>query len=295
MTALGPSPPHNSSLSATKPTLHPPNEAIADTGCTGHYLTIEANLQDITPTSNPVTVHLADNRTIQSTHEGQIPFPLTTLPKAATKAHLFPALGKTSLISIGQLCDHGCEAVFDQHTVTIKHNNQVVLQGKRDATTHGLWTLPIDAPPPQALHAVNFNASPADLVKLAHAALFSPAISTLKRALAKGYLPPFPGLTQETLNRHTPVSEATIKGHLAGKRKNLNSTKPNAVLETPEQKLQDLLDDCFPPPPEDGQRTNLCYFTICEPKEEVHTDLTGRFPVPSQTGMQYLFVLYHYD
>ena len=223
MTALGPSPPTNTSLTATTP-LHPPTAAIADTGCTGHYLTVDANLQDLQPTKNPITVHLADNRTIQSTHEGHLQLPLPTLPPTATKAHLFPALGKTSLISIGQLCDHGCEATFTKDTITIKHQQQPVLQGTRDATTHGLWQIQLESPP-QALNAVNFNATPADLVKFAHAALFSPAISTLKTALAKGYLPPFPGLTQESLNKYTPVSEATIKGHLAGKRKNLNSTK----------------------------------------------------------------------
>ena len=63
----------------------------------------------------------------------------------------------------------------------------------------------------------------------------------------------------------------------------------------PEQKLQALLDACFPSPEADGLRTHLCYFTVCKPREEVHTDLTGRFPIPSQTGMQYLFVLCHYD
>ena len=128
--------------------------------------------------------------------------------------------------------------------------------------------------PPQALHVVNFNATLADLVKFTHAALFSPAISTLKSALAKGYLPPFPGLTQESLNKCTPVSEATIKGH-AGKCKNLNSTKNHPKEETPEHKPQELLDDCFPTHPEDGQHTHPCHFTIYKPREEVHTDLTG--------------------
>ena len=123
MTALGPSPPTNTSLTATTP-LHPATAAIADTGCTGHYLTVEANLQDLQPTKNPITVHLADNRTIQSTHEGHLQLPLPTLPPAATKAHLFPALGKTSLISIGQLCDHGCEATFTKNTVTIKRSEE---------------------------------------------------------------------------------------------------------------------------------------------------------------------------
>ncbi|MEM7196185.1 MAG: ABC transporter permease subunit, partial [Pseudomonadota bacterium] len=91
--------PHNkgisqSSLQITN-TLHNPNEAIADTGCTGHYFTINADVKDIVPASNPISVHLADDRPIKSTKEGTIP-PHPMLPPKAGKVHLFEDLEHNS-------------------------------------------------------------------------------------------------------------------------------------------------------------------------------------------------------
>ena len=40
-----------------------------------------------------------------------------------------------------------------------------------------------------------------DLVAFAHAALFSPSLSTLKTALENGFLPPFMGLNKAAINR----------------------------------------------------------------------------------------------
>jgi hypothetical protein len=46
------------------------------------------------------------------------------------------------------------------------------------------------------------NAS--ELVEYAHAALFSPALSTLEKALQKGYARNLPGLTAKTLRPQPP-------------------------------------------------------------------------------------------
>ena len=70
------------------------------------------------------------------------------------------------------------------------------------------------------------SATPADLVVFAHAALFSPALSTLKAALDRGYLLNFMGLTSKTLTKSPPHSVAMIKGHMDQARKNQKSTKP---------------------------------------------------------------------
>ena len=174
-------------------------------------------LRELQKVSTPLQVGLADASIIESTHEGYLP--IDGLPKEATAAHLFPALGQTSLLSIGQLCDHGCEAHFTATTVTVTYKDSIILQGQRNPSTNGLWIIDIQTPQ-QALAAVNFSASPAELVAFAHAALFSPTISTLSKALSKGYLPPFPGLTIKTLQKYTPPLTATVKGHLTNKRKN---------------------------------------------------------------------------
>ena len=64
---------------------------------------------------------------MQSTHTAQLSIP--GLPKAALEAHLFPALNNTSLLSISQLCDSDCKALFTKNKVQIKHQGQIALEG----------------------------------------------------------------------------------------------------------------------------------------------------------------------
>jgi hypothetical protein len=59
------------------------------------------------------------------------------------------------------------------------------------------------------------SATPEELVAFAHAALFSPAPSTLAIALKKGFVHNFPGLTEKTLTKYPLRSYAMVKGHLA--------------------------------------------------------------------------------
>ena len=66
---------------------------------------------------------------ITSTHTALLS--KTDLTIEARKAHLFPGLNK-SLLSIGTLCDHGCQAVFDDNKVLIlnKGNGKRMMKGK---------------------------------------------------------------------------------------------------------------------------------------------------------------------
>ena len=59
--------------------------------------------------------------------------------------------------------------------------------------------------------------------------------------------------------------------------------------------LQDLLEDAFPPAPFDGECTNMVYAAFHEIRGAVHSDLTGRFPIPSSSGNHYILVVYCYD
>ena len=55
------------------------------------------------------------------------------LPIQARKVHIFPGINK-ALLSIGTLCNHGCQATFDDKSVLIlnKGSGKVVMKGKRD-------------------------------------------------------------------------------------------------------------------------------------------------------------------
>ena len=65
------------------------------------------------------------------------------------------------------------------------------------------------------------------LVQYLHACCFSPVPSTFKKAIKKGFLKSFPGLTVELVEKYLPTSIATAKGRFVQERKHLQSTKSN--------------------------------------------------------------------
>jgi len=143
----------------------------------------------------PIKIHTPSGTVLQSTHEADLDLP--GLPLAARHGHVVPHLATQPLLSIRQLCDAGCDVAFTADRVTIKHNDTVILQGHRTASTK-LWELdiqPIATPTTHKANAAVGSATPAELVAFAHAALFSPALSTLAKALRRGHLPEFAGLT----------------------------------------------------------------------------------------------------
>ena len=280
---------------ALGPPAETESETILDTGSSGNYFAVHANLDNVKPNPQPIQVRLPDHNHMYSTHTGELPIP--ALPDSARLCHLFPALGNISLVSIGQLCDAGCTANFTATEATISYNGIIILRGHRDSTTNKLWHLRLPAEKPTenvALAAVTHTATLSDLVAFAHAALFSPVPSTLYKALHRGFLPPFPGLDLKSFSKYTPTSEATIKGHLDTARKNQKSTK-DSTPTTFDPILQELLEDAFPPAPFDGERTNMVFATFHEIRGAVHSDLTGRFPIPSGSGNHYILTVYCYD
>ncbi|KAI2502231.1 hypothetical protein MHU86_12203 [Fragilaria crotonensis] len=220
---------------------------------------------------------------------------------------------------MGQLCDAGCRVTFDAQSVHVHLNNQPLLTGSRDHTT-GLWhlgltadtsdtvppvisdTTPSPGEPPLLLqhsYAATHSATPAELVAFAHAALFSPALSTLTKALDRGYLPQCMGLTSQALRKHPPHSVATIKGHLDQTRKNQRSTKtapPLPALPPPDAEFSDEEADAFPVSDPDNARSHHCYTAIVDAASgQIYSDQTGKFIVASSTGNNYILVVYDYD
>jgi len=262
-----------------------------------------------------------------ATHTAELDLP--NLPVQARTAHIFPELGNTSLLSVGQLCDAQCTATFTDTTVTITHNNKTILQGirtKKDNLWHAefpnataddnTWTL-VQHKNKQKAHNVNHTQKASELVAFAHGSFFSPAISTLQQALNKNYINHIPGLTAATLRNHPPRSIATIKGHLDQSRKNQRSTKPKVSLKpdqtdtttTPETSAtettsteltteeQEINSDYWPTSEPNNEKTHHCYtaYTDDPTTGKIFTDQTGRFVIPASTGNTQIFILYDYD
>ena len=70
------------------------------------------NLQQLRKSENPIQVLLPNGTVMESTHEGLYPG-LDDLPEKARLVHVFPKLTSGALMSVPQLCDHGCTVVFN--------------------------------------------------------------------------------------------------------------------------------------------------------------------------------------
>ena len=143
---------------------------------------------------------------MNSTHTANLHLP--NLPTTASEAHIFPTLASGSLISIGQLCDHGCTAHFSATDVTIHYHDKIVLRGTRSLHTK-LWTLqmpntPLTLPPviPDSANALVHNPTIAARIEFYHSALFSPALTTWCTALDAGHFTTWPELTSAQVRRY---------------------------------------------------------------------------------------------
>ncbi len=168
-------------------------------------------------------------------------------------------------------------------------SNTIILQGYRTAITK-LWESDIQLAATPTTHKANAtvgSATPADLVAFDHAVLFSPALSTLAKALQCRYHPEFASLTLQRLHQHPPQSIAMMQGHMDQEQQHKNSTRPK---EDPP-----LDDNAFPPAPLDGTCIHFCYATMLKPTGQIYTDQTGKFVAPSSTGNNYILILYDYD
>ena len=243
---------------------------------------------------------------MRSTHSGNFGFNLSA---AATKAHTFEN-AQNSLTSVGQVCDDNCMIIFDKKKAYAIKNSPTILDAiKKEesiftATRNSKNLLyAIDQPniptseipsnlPNESIayecHAVLPTSTKADTMAFLQAALFSPVKSTLLKAAENGHFTSWPGMTPENIKIYFKATIASAKGHLDQSRKNQASTK-TANSEEPWAAT---------PAIKDGVRTNHVYATYLEVdklKGEIHTDLTGRFPVTSSRGNKYIFVLYDYD
>ena len=216
-----------------------------------------------------------------STHEGHLPLPSSD--PAITHAHVLPDLATAPLVSVGQLCDAKCTVKFTSKKFVVRdEHGKFVMQGGRDLT-NGLWTLPIQ----QQINAAVGLPSTADRVAFSHAALFSPALSTLLEALNREFLVNFPALTAKNLRKHPPNSVAMHKGHMDQQR--MRRTEKS----TPSNSTFFMADDDHMPLRE---KTHACFVSLQTMEDgQIFSDQTGAFPTTSTRGYKYIMVVYDYD
>jgi hypothetical protein len=101
----------------TPPLLKQHETVIVDSGCTGHFLLVNAPCLNKVKSRTPLTVRLQNGDTMESSHTAELDIP--KLNTASSKAHVLPGMANHSLLSVGQLCDKGYIVTFKQDTVTI--------------------------------------------------------------------------------------------------------------------------------------------------------------------------------
>ena len=205
----------------------------------------------------------------------------------AQKAHIFPGIKRSSLISIGQLCDDGCTAVLNNKEIGIYKNNTIILRGKRNFTD-GLWDITIPTPdslPTQFANVIiRQDKTKFELASYLHGCAFRPVLSTFQTAIRKGHFLTWPGIENINFDKILRATSASVKGHLDQERKNLQLTQ----IQITEADLH---------PIDGGLKTYECASIIIpfNPKTKSYVDLTGRFPYKSSSGNEYIYVMYDFD
>ena len=204
------------------------------------------------------------------------------LSQVAQSAFVLDDLKTGTLISLAQLCDDDCIAIFSKFHVKILKNNEVIIQGKR--MDNGLWSIPLNKQ-----HQINgilrTDKPKKELAEYIHASLGSPTHSTLIKAINKGHLTTIPGLTSKLISKHLPKNIATSLGHQDQEHKGLRSTKN--IAESPESDLEPTLED---------KSYELAAMLMSEDNIlKSYSDQTGKFPIPSSRGNKYIFILYNRD
>jgi hypothetical protein len=241
--------------------------------------------------------------------------PLTTsLSIPAKTAHIFSEL-KAPLLSLGQLCDDGCDVHLSKTKLTASKDNTIILEGYRNHSD-GLWDVPIPQPKlpkpiqqhqPYLKHQhssaniiIRKDKTKMELIQWLHASCGSPKQSTFIKAVQKGNFLTWPGLTIDLIKKHLPECIATNKGHLNQERKNIQSTKPsisiNPLVKLEPSTIERNL-DFFPPSESPNLKSHQCFTSVVSFKTtaKAYSDQTGRFPYTSSRGNQYLMIVYDYD
>ena len=67
---------------------------------------------------------------------------------------MFSEITNASLISIGQLCDDGCEAKFTKKSMYVSKNGEKIIEGVCNFT-NGLWDISLDSLPKASIQKFN--------------------------------------------------------------------------------------------------------------------------------------------
>ena len=126
--------------------------------------------------------------------------------------------------------------------------------------------------PFHSANSLTIRTTPA-LINFYHLTLGAPSITTWLSAIEKGWFSSFPGLTSRRVRQYCTNKIETAKGHLKLQRQHVNSTRPKQIRTTKHAMTTHLI----------------------ESKNQLSMDMTGRYPITSKRGNQYILVMIDWD
>jgi hypothetical protein len=343
--------------------LIPNSHGIADTGATTVLVMANTPMQNVLIAPNPLNIKLPDGNTVRSTHicDVEIPgLPHVLEGHIVPALNATSLIGIRILCQVGcrvVFTDTACYVKYNGKiilrgtkdpstdlwvlplTPKVINENQMKLWTSQgiDGTISpniqsraGLGM----ARAPQSQKHITPNAAvamfthsvrtQANTVKFGHQAMCNPKISSLLKALRKGFLKGCPNLSEELVTKYLNPSPATAKGHMKRPRKGIRSTSnkaktkgdtvqpvPVPIPQIAPPRLTQYIDEPRPYPgpaynaqidgvniiPDDESIANVfCFGAFADKISGVmYNDLTGNFPFMSINGSVCFFVLYHYE
>jgi hypothetical protein len=229
------------------------------------------------------------NQFLQSTHKGELRIP-TKNGEIILPGFVFgnEAL-ENNLAALSPLCNTGgCTITLDSTSITVSKEGEVLWRSKK-RSTDSLWHLNLSdlecsdnysSEIGLACQTIRHDSN-AELVKFAHAVFGSCPISTFLKAMDKGWLNNYPQLTAKMIRQNPPVAIATAMGYLDQTRQGHRSTRRAniaTVIDEDDWGAEEMDDEflrCRVMPAKDLMNAS---------------DATGRFPMSTKSGWDYLLV-----
>ena len=248
----------------------------------------------------------------------------------ADEVHIVPGI-KNNLLSTSKFVDANYAWLFDNDVVSVFDMNNTEIQTTRAAVLKGwrspsenLWRIPLvrqgcdvetgttdtvavsmapqdilraqpPTPPEELYNAYEMRTKP-ELIRFFHAAAGFPTKPTWLAAIKNGHYDSWPGLNAKDVAKYFPESEEVWKGHGRKIRAGLRSTQRTETNASASD-VAALLDESQPITI--GESERLYYTAVFNMKSEMdrklYSDQTGKFPVTSYKGCQYIFVMYDMD
>ena len=255
--------------------------AALDSACTIHVVPKAFPASPPTVTPEAISIGLPNGAQLSSNLTTQLP--IDTLPSHATRAYIVPEFDKM-LVSVKQLTEVGCKAVFERDDATVTYNGDIIMQAPINKET-GLWevTFPRHSgtihTPQHSCNAIITGSTVPQRIAYYHACCFSPVLSTWCDAIDAGFFLSFPELTSKLVKKHPPQSRAMQMGHLDQSRAGVQSTQPIEYQ------------------PSSGQRRQLIAEIVpCTSfNATTYLDLPAPFLLKSSRGHKYLLIVYDTD